>query len=275
MCILFLYVDPNPTEGKYRLIVATNRDEYYRRPARTAFTDEENIIGGLDMEKGREGGRWLGFCSKAQENGLGKKHCFSAILNITGALTDNTIGRGPIVTNYLRTGKDFPQYVKQLEQNRFSGFNLVSVELSETDVKTYHHSNSPKIDSVYSGKHIIGFGNSPTHTPLQKVLAGKEEFIKIIEKNLSKDNLEKELIDLLRDTKRHLPDPELQKRQPANYEFLSSIFVKTDPPGYGTRTHNVILIDYNWNLDFIEYTLEEPIDIKNSKWIITRIGSKL
>nr|XP_023024110.1 transport and Golgi organization protein 2-like isoform X2 [Leptinotarsa decemlineata]XP_023024111.1 transport and Golgi organization protein 2-like isoform X2 [Leptinotarsa decemlineata]XP_023024112.1 transport and Golgi organization protein 2-like isoform X2 [Leptinotarsa decemlineata]XP_023024114.1 transport and Golgi organization protein 2-like isoform X2 [Leptinotarsa decemlineata]XP_023024115.1 transport and Golgi organization protein 2-like isoform X2 [Leptinotarsa decemlineata] len=273
MCILFLHVDPNPPEGHYRLIVATNRDEYYKRPSRNAFTDESNIIGGVDLEKGREGGRWLGFTSK--EIGESKKHCLSALLNITGELTDNPSGRGTIVNNYLETSQDFPQYVKQLGKKKFNGFNLIAVELSETDVKTYHYSNTPKIESIYSGKHTVGFGNSPTYIPLQKVIAGRNQFIEILDKNLSKDCLEKELIDLLKNTDKHLPDLELQKRQPVLFESLSSIFVRTDPPVYGTRTHTIVLIDYNWNLEFIEHTMKDPIDNFKPIWINTRIESKL
>lgn len=47
MCILFVQVDPNPKEGGYRVIVASNRDEYYHRPALDAQWCEENILGGM------------------------------------------------------------------------------------------------------------------------------------------------------------------------------------------------------------------------------------
>lgn len=34
---------------------------------------------------------------------------------------------------------------------------------------------------------------------------------------------------------RFLPDEELEKRAPQAYQLLSSIFVKIEPAGYGTR----------------------------------------
>lgn len=44
---MFIYTNPNPPAGGYRLIVASNRDEFYRRPARNAFLcPETGIIGG-------------------------------------------------------------------------------------------------------------------------------------------------------------------------------------------------------------------------------------
>lgn len=46
MCILFVHVHPEPKKGDYRLIVASNRDEYYDRPAATAKMFETNVIAG-------------------------------------------------------------------------------------------------------------------------------------------------------------------------------------------------------------------------------------
>ncbi|CAH1118420.1 unnamed protein product [Phaedon cochleariae] len=275
MCILFLHVDPDPKEGDYRLVIATNRDEFYRRPAQPAFKDEWNIIAGRDLEKGKEGGMWLGFRSSDQENGKGKKHRFSCLLNVTGAISENACGRGFIVSDYLKSQKEFPQYAKQLNEKTHSGFNFVAVELSKDDTTVFHHSNLPQSVSIYPGKQTLAFGNSPIYSPYTKVLIGRYQFLDILAKGLNKDELEKELIELLRDRTRHLPDLELHKRKPEAHEPLSSIFIEIDPPGYGTRTHTVILIDYNWNLEFIEYTMEEPINISNPKWNVTRIKSRL
>lgn len=47
MCILFIHTDPNPKKEGYRLIVASNRDEYYERPAAPAAEiDNTFVIGG-------------------------------------------------------------------------------------------------------------------------------------------------------------------------------------------------------------------------------------
>lgn len=54
---------------------------------------------------------------------------------------------------------------------------------------------------------------------------------------------------------RHLPDPELVKRSPEHYELLSSIFVKHESAGYGTRTHSILIIDESYQMTFVEDTM--------------------
>ena len=76
--------------GKYKLIIASNRDEYYKRPTLPAGPWENNphVFGGLDQEPGREGGTWL-----AIGGGKSVIKC-AALLNVTGESNPNTQGRG-------------------------------------------------------------------------------------------------------------------------------------------------------------------------------------
>lgn len=48
MCILFTFANGNPENGGYKLIVASNRDEFYSRPAAPAAAWDENpfVYGG-------------------------------------------------------------------------------------------------------------------------------------------------------------------------------------------------------------------------------------
>lgn len=93
---------------------------------------------------------------------------------------------------------------------------------------------------------------------------------------------------------RHLPDAELEKRQPMWCTDLSCIFVEIDHAGYGSRyvfalilfrylidlifiarTHSIIFIDYDWNMEFYEDTMKEPIDIANPTWLRNVIKASL
>lgn len=204
MCILFIYVNNNgePVPGEYKLVLASNRDEYYTRPAKPAAPWEESpfVIGGRDMEPGREGGTWLAISAK---DGIVK---IGALLNVTGE--DNkpsvTLGRGPIVVNYLVGSQSNEEYSKQLLAiDNHGPFNLVSLQMdtASNDVSVLHTSNAPcKIDRCdLDGP--LGFGNSTFEVPLEKVKHGRKQFGDIVDKRLkleSKDLLIEELMDLLR-----------------------------------------------------------------------------
>ena len=56
MCLIILAVRSHP---RYKLIIAANRDEYYRRPTAAAafWSDYPAVLAGRDMEKL---GTWLG-----------------------------------------------------------------------------------------------------------------------------------------------------------------------------------------------------------------------
>lgn len=49
MCILFLTTNGNAKLGEYKLIVASNRDEYFNRPAKAAaaWPNHKNVFGGI------------------------------------------------------------------------------------------------------------------------------------------------------------------------------------------------------------------------------------
>lgn len=48
MCMLFVYVNPDPKPGEYKIILASNRDEQYTRPSKPAhqWTSHEGVYGG-------------------------------------------------------------------------------------------------------------------------------------------------------------------------------------------------------------------------------------
>lgn len=79
------------------------------------------------MQHGVKGGMWLGIGTKNQNNI--KNICFAAILNLTGDHVPNASGRGAIVHDYLKSNQHFFEYVKQLDEKKFSGYNFVTVEL--------------------------------------------------------------------------------------------------------------------------------------------------
>ncbi|KAJ8891726.1 hypothetical protein PR048_004261 [Dryococelus australis] len=128
MCILFLYTNPDAETGQFRLIIATNRDEHFERPAKQANFWEEfpAILGGRDMEPGREGGTWFA---------MSKKGRISTLLNVMGSTSTSTKGRGWIVPGYLNAEVSAEQHLSKLKDSahEYSLFNLLAVDVRYTD----------------------------------------------------------------------------------------------------------------------------------------------
>ncbi|XP_043385302.1 transport and Golgi organization protein 2 homolog isoform X2 [Chelonia mydas] len=257
MCILFLKFDPRPvSKNAYRLILAANRDEFYNRPSKSAdFWDSSNeILSGLDMEEGKEGGTWLG---------ISKKGKMAALTNYLQPKIDkNAKGRGALVRNFLTTDLDSFSYLKKvsLEGHLYNGFNLIAADLSSTngDVICYY-GNKGESEPIFLNAGIYGLSNSLLDTPWKKLQYGKQLFTEVIKQSqdLAKEDLVQELIKVLNNQDPQLPDPAMEDQgkehvQPVLTEY-AALCVRC--PGYGTRTNTVILIDAEGHVTFTERTM--------------------
>ncbi|SPP86501.1 transport and Golgi organization protein 2 isoform X1 [Drosophila guanche] len=86
MCVIFFYTNSNPQTGGYRLILASNRDEFFARKtvAATEWPNADHVVGGIDLEPGREGGTWLAIGSDSASASASGVFKVGALLNLTG-----------------------------------------------------------------------------------------------------------------------------------------------------------------------------------------------
>ncbi|XP_003701818.1 transport and golgi organization 2 [Megachile rotundata] len=255
MCILFIYRNPNANSESYRLIVATNRDEFLKRPALPAhyWKNHPECLGGTDMEPGKEGGTWLALSMTGKAG---------VILNLSNeeSLTNNPKqGRGALIPNFVTSNDSASSYLDKLYNENKNGslynpFLLILINLYNANV----HCLSSSINSIgpsLAEDSILGFSNSGLGVPYKKVEVGKEKFKSIVNNaNVSKQtHLIEGLLKFLKSKEKHLPDPELQKRHLSRYKELSSIFVSAGE--YSTRTHSILLVNGKNEVTFVEETL--------------------
>ncbi|XP_053948870.1 transport and Golgi organization protein 2 isoform X2 [Anastrepha ludens] len=271
MCVIFFYANSNPTSGGYKLILASNRDEFFARDTQDAakWANADHVYGGIDLEPGREGGTWLAV------GGHGGVFKIGALLNLTGEPKPrNAVGRGMIVSDFVTSMDDcnIQSYNSQLlaECTKYSAFNFVSIEIGvpKTPANILLLSNSPPgLEQFDEGK-CYGFGNSLATTPFQKVVNGRQRFQNIVERFYSKlatspaesaHEIQTELVtnlkNLLKCKHKFWPDAELERRAPNWGEHLSALNVNVPSAGYGSRTHTVILIDEHNKMHFYEETM--------------------
>ncbi|MBZ4654259.1 MAG: hypothetical protein JG781_1598 [Peptococcaceae bacterium] len=239
MCLILLAYKYHP---RYRLIIASNRDEFYNRPTAPAkfWEDYEDVLAGRDLE---QMGTWLGITKRGR---------FAALTNYRDpSLRSNTAqSRGILVRNYL-CSHEFPvHYLEGVKKTRhlYNPFNLFVGDLNQL---LYYSSVNNCIKDVPPGIH--GLSNSFLDTPWPKVVKGKKVLADCLEEN---DVLPNDLFNILADAKvvedQELPDTGVGMEWE---RILSPIFITS--PDYGTRSSTVIMIDYDNHVLFMEKSMRD------------------
>ncbi|XP_064122836.1 transport and Golgi organization 2 homolog [Macrobrachium nipponense] len=276
MCLLFMFVNPSVNEGSYKLVLINNRDESYARPTKPAHFWSTKILAGMDNEKGREGGTWLGVEEKA------KVACLLNILQPKESFVENSAGRGFLVVDFLLGTKSGLEYMKNIftSGTLYNPFHLITIEPNSATYDAAVYSSQQQVWKVLEpGFH--GFGNCPVDKPFKKVVKGKENFQSIVEKYGKVDDEElliAELFSMMQDREENYPDEQLMeqgKGLPTSFiRGLSSICVSCASANYGTRTTTIILVDHKDRIFFKERTMKEPVDIQNIEWQISEYSFK-
>lgn len=237
MCLINFHVQDHPI---YRLIVAANRDEFYKRPTAPAhfWEDKPYLLAGRDLS---QHGTWLG---------VAKNGRFAALTNYRDPSEQkkNVRSRGEIVTGFLDSDMTAAEFLKSLQQKRaeYAGFNVIAGIADEL----YYYSNvENEVKRISPGTH--GLCNHFLDTPWPKVMKGKTDLRKLADQN--RVIQPGELFDVLQDAE---PFPEEQLPNTGVgvqlERVLSSLFIKSGE--YGTRSSTVLLIDHDNNVTFVERT---------------------
>ncbi|SPP86500.1 transport and Golgi organization protein 2 isoform X2 [Drosophila guanche] len=291
MCVIFFYTNSNPQTGGYRLILASNRDEFFARKtvAATEWPNADHVVGGIDLEPGREGGTWLAIGSDSASASASGVFKVGALLNLTGEPKPrDAVGRGTIVADFVSqfdeptNSLNFNQSLLQ-DCTKYSAFNFVSIEIGPRSVPAQIRllSNVPPTLNEFEEGKCYGFGNSLPGTPFEKVRFGQQQFAHIVEQHGadSAETLSAQLLQLLKNKTKFWPDAELQRRAPNWGEELSALNVHIVDRGYGSRTHSIILVDANNQMHFFEENFEpemNPQELWNPVTVVHKhLGGKL
>ena len=235
MCLIFIAIEQHPD---FPLIIAGNRDEYYRRPTeKISFWNEHpDILAGRDNEAG---GTWLGVTRPGR---------VAAVTNYRdpAGLKAHAPSRGLLVRDYLAGDVPPPDFCRQNEERmaRCNGFNLIFGDLSAL----YYYSNRQgRLSRIPSGLH--GLSNHLLNTPWPKVDRGKKALARLL---AAPGAFDREAVFSLLQDREMPPDKDLPdtgvgldwERQ------LSSVFIVTEV--YGTRSSSVITADRRKEVTFTE-----------------------
>jgi uncharacterized protein with NRDE domain len=225
----------------YRLVVAANRDEWFRRPSAPAgfWDDHRGLLAGRDLEAG---GTWLGITLQGK---------FAAITNYRNPSDRRADAptRGRLVSDYLAGTEPPRDYMAGLARkaSQYNGFSMLAGNLESLH---FLSNRGGKATAVRPGLH--GLSNHLLDTPWPKVEKGKAKLAAALAGSLDAEALLAALDDT-EPAQGSLPDtgvgPEMEER-------LSAIRI-LPAGGYGTRCSTVLAFGENGRVEFYERSYRE------------------
>lgn len=238
MCLILF---AHRTHPAYRLVVAANRDEWFRRPTAAAafWADAPEIFAGRDLE---QRGTWLGVTTTGR---------FAAITNFRdpGSNRPDAPSRGRLVSDFLRSSATPVSYLERLRPGAAS-YNGFSLLVGDGASLGYFSNREGEVRSLAPG--IYGLSNNLLDVPWPKVRLGKERLARQLDAGVDADAL----LALLNDT-RTAPDEELPSTGIGSEweRKLSALRIVAD--GYGTRSSTALLIGAEGEVAVAERSFDE------------------
>jgi uncharacterized protein with NRDE domain len=229
------------------LIVASNRDEFYDRPAVPAnwWLDSPHVFGGKDL---RSGGTWMGMTTSNET--VPKTIKFSAITNIRAPseTRQDAPSRGPLVANYLRNQLSAKEYIELIKDQAktYNGFNIIVSDQNDliwfSNSTTNDERNGQPLEPG-----IYGISNASLDTPWPKVVKTKAEFASLICQRAPQDAFFEMLSNTTQAPDCRLPDTGVSFEME---RLLSAACIES--PTYGTRVSSLVKIHANSPPEFQE-----------------------
>ncbi len=259
MCLIFFAHDVHPD---YRLILVSNRDEFYARPTMPAGFWESipGVFGGRDLE---QGGTWLGVTRTGR---------FATVTNYRDPEEFERQGRsrGLLLREFLKQEPPPGPFAEDLaegdrdadaagERSQFNGYNLLVGDLRGDQGLFYYSNKSPQRFPRRLLPGIYGLSNHLLDSPWPKLVSGRTGFAELVHRNRpgSDDwsHHPNAFFDLMTNSTTApddaLPDTGVGLERE---RFLSSRFIRSEV--YGTRACSVLFVRRDGLLIFFERRFE-------------------
>ena len=232
MCLIVLSCGQHPD---YPLILAANRDEFHARPTRDAhwWPDKPGILGGRDLQAG---GTWLA---------LHKSGRFATVTNFRDAQPPSPKhrSRGHLVTGFLEGNSSPKDYLEEIDEDAYAGFNLIVGTVSEVAYLSNREEGTRQLSPG-----TYGLSNALLDGPWHKVESSRQKLTAM----LATGSVNETKLMRLMDDRTKGPVAEVE---PGRLDFTKAHAI-TAPfivmPDYGTRCTTIVLADRNGNWHFTE-----------------------
>ncbi|MCF8030104.1 MAG: NRDE family protein [Desulfohalobiaceae bacterium] len=222
----------------YPLVLATNRDEFFDRPAASArfWPGNQDILAGWDE---RSGGTWAGVSRSGR---------LAVLTNIRDpkGFRPSAASRGHLVREFLQGRQDIAGYMRCLisTAHAYNSFNLLFGWLDELYCFA---SRGKRLCRLGPGIH--GLSNGLINEPWPKVQRGVHGLSRLLHRREPPG--QEELFSLLADDRQAEPNQLPDTGMGPEWErFLSPVFIRGRE--YGTRNATLLLLDASGRVHFRE-----------------------
>lgn len=236
MCLISFAYNAHPD---YPLLVAANRDEYYRRPtAPAAFWEEApELLAGRDLQAG---GTWMGVTRSGR---------FAAITNHRNP--PNTPAqprsRGMLTTDFLLGSMSAADYMADLAErgDRYAGFNLLLADSKELQ---YFSNIDATAQRLAPG--VYGLSNGSLHSGWPKQELARERLAALLDQSIDHEALHATVSSRDPVPDEELPDTGIGRDME---RLLSPQLILTEE--YGTRATTSLWISSEGEVGLCEQSL--------------------
>ena len=242
MCLVFIWRPPASDAGeawehelakRYRLVIASNRDEILSRPADRLgrWRDDEKVIGGRDVQGG---GTWLGMSDG------GRWSCITNVREPESA-PENAPSRGALCANFL-LGDSTPEDAARAavrDGAQYAGFNVVFGSGEDA----WHACNRSSVVRMPRGISVITNAAPGLDAAWPTAQRGRARFAEAL-RSAEDDALVDALFEVLADgTKLPLSPTRMPQAVEDRLCYVCVPPVEVAPTRFwGTRTHTVFLV---------------------------------
>ena len=249
MCLIVLSLNP---KSDYKLVLTSNRDEFYERPTKSMHWWDSNprVLAGKDKNFD---GTWMALSEKGKFAAVTNVREFTS-LSIQKKSLENLASRGDLVKDFVLSNYSAPEYLNKIDCLNYQGFNLILFDGTDGLIC----SNRGFEKKLNEGE-TYAIGNKPIEKKSEKILSAEEDFVKILSSEISGKNL----FEMMQaPVNKPLEFSEAFTKENHGREFPYR-FIATDI--YGTRSTTSIIIYKNNEAQIEETSFNEAREIVKSK----------
>ena len=249
MCLIVLSLNP---KSDYKLVLASNRDEFYERPTKSMhwWDSSPGVLAGKDKNFD---GTWMALSEKGKFAAVTNVREFTSLSTQKKSLGD-LASRGDLVKDFVLSNYAASEYLNEIDCLNYQGFNLILFD----GVDGLICSNRGFEKKLSEGK-TFAIGNKPIEQKSEKIQSAEEDFKKILSSEISGKNL----FEMMQaPVNKPLEFSEAFTKENHGREFPYR-FIATDI--YGTRSTTSIIIDKNDEAEIEETAFNEVRETVKSK----------